>query len=226
MKIGTPVEFKFKKEVVSGHLYKNGTRRNRAQVIDDSNKIWRVPENILKERPGSPRNTIVTPMDLDRSKFRIGDFVQFTANGSKNSGKIIKLNPTRAIVALGRSDFWRVPYPHLELGSSINPTRPSEDRLTKISELARSLMDAYGLQDWNLRFDESYRFLGKCNYRDQVIQLSRGHVLDGKDKEIKDTILHEIAHALAGPKAKHGPEWKTVARRIGATPKACFKPEE
>ncbi len=36
-----------------------------------------------------------------------------------------------------------------------------------------------------------------------------------------DTLLHEIAHALAGPEAGHGPAWKAVAVRIGATPRAC-----
>lgn len=226
MKLGTPVEFEFKKDIVSGHLYKKGTRRNRAQVIDGSNKIWRVPDNILKERPGTPRNTIVTPIDLLRAKFRVGDLVQFSTNGIISSGRIIKLNPTRAMIALGNGERWRVSYPHLKLDPTLNPSRPGEERLQKFIEQARTLMNSHGLQDWILRLDESYRFLGKCNFRDQVILLSRGHVLDGKDEDIKDTILHEIAHALAGPKAKHGPKWKEIARRIGATPKACFKPEE
>ena len=152
--------------------------------------------------------------------------VQFSTNGINNSGKIIKLNPTRAIVALSKGNNWRVPYDILTLDSSLNSSRTGEERLKNTSKQARSLMDSHGLQEWNLRFDESYRFLGKCNFRDQVILLSRGHVLDGKDEDIKDTILHEIAHALAGPKAKHGPEWKKVAILIGAKPRACFKPEE
>ncbi len=32
---------------------------------------------------------------------------------------------------------------------------------------------------------------------------------------------HEIAHAIAGPDAGHGPVWKAVAVRLGATPRAC-----
>ena len=40
------------------------------------------------------------------------------------------------------------------------------------------------------------------------------------DESIQDTVLHEIAHALAAPEAGHGPLWKTVARRIGAAPMA------
>ena len=34
--------------------------------------------------------------------------------------------------------------------------------------------------------------------------------------EIKDTVLHELAHAKAGLAAKHGPEWQVWAKRLGA----------
>jgi hypothetical protein len=47
-------------------------------------------------------------------------------------------------------------------------------------------------------------------------------------EEIRDTLLHEIAHAIAGHKAGHGAEWKAVCRRIGAkpNPKADLKKED
>ena len=224
LEIGAPVEFALPKKVISGHLYKKGTRRNHAQVIDASNKIWRIPEHFLKVKPGPNRNTIVTPVDLERSKYRIGDLVSFSLHDDYYSGIIHKLNPVRAIVVLSTGEKWRVPYHTLNLTSS-KPSRPSADRLNEISNQARNLMDSHGLHEWNLRFDESIRFLGKCNFRDKTIHLSRSHALDGKDSEISDTILHEIAHALAGPKARHGPKWKTIAKQIGAKPRASFKPD-
>ncbi len=226
MKIGTPVEFKLPDKVVHGHLYKKGTLRNRAQVIDNSNVIWRVPEGLLKVRKGSRRNTIVTKLDLERSKYRVGDLVTFHSRGTVHSGIICKLNPTKAVVQLNSGDQWTVPYNLLQLVLSQNPSRASSGRVQKISDKARSLMDSHGLKEWNLRFDESIRSLGKCNYRDRIISLSRSHVLDGKEEDIIDTILHEIAHAIAGPKARHGPEWKKVAIQIGATPRSYFKHEE
>ncbi len=225
LEIGAPVEFALPNKVVSGHLYKKGTRRNRAQVIDASNKIWRIPEHFLKVKPGPNRNTIVTPIDLERSKYRIGDLVSFSLHNDHFSGKILKLNPVRAIVILKSGDKWTVPYHTLNLVTSSKTPRPSADRLNEISSQARNLMDSHGLHEWNLRFDESIRFLGKCNYRDKTVHLSRSHALDGKDTEIRDTILHEIAHALAGPKARHGPKWKTIAKQIGAKPRASFKPD-
>ena len=36
---------------------------------------------------------------------------------------------------------------------------------------------------------------------------------------MRDTILHEIAHAIAGVRNGHNHVWKSVCRRIGADPK-------
>lgn len=50
---------------------------------------------------------------------------------------------------------------------------------------------------------------------------------DTKARDIKNTVLHEIAHAIAGPDAGHGPRWKEIARRIGCNAKRCtheFRP--
>jgi predicted SprT family Zn-dependent metalloprotease len=53
----------------------------------------------------------------------------------------------------------------------------------------------------------------------------RGHGLHdwtfGPPETVLDTLRHEIAHAIAGPAARHGPAWKAVAIRLGATPRAC-----
>lgn len=35
------------------------------------------------------------------------------------------------------------------------------------------------------------------------------------DDEIHQVLLHEVAHALAGHAAAHGPAWKAVARDLG-----------
>ena len=35
------------------------------------------------------------------------------------------------------------------------------------------------------------------------------------DDDIHQTLLHEVAHALAGAAAGHGPAWKRVARELG-----------
>lgn len=41
------------------------------------------------------------------------------------------------------------------------------------------------------------------------------------EAEVRETILHEIAHALAGPRAGHGARWREIAHRIGSTGERC-----
>lgn len=59
--------------------------------------------------------------------------------------------------------------------------------------------------------------------RTTALALMGGHGLlaRGEPAAVRDTILHEIAHALAGHAAGHGPVWKGVCRRIGARPVRC-----
>lgn len=88
-------------------------------------------------------------------------------------------------------------------------------------ELARTLLAEHGLGHWKVRVDNAQRRLGVCYHQRQTISLSRQFLAVGTDEQAQDTILHEIAHALAGPDAGHGPEWKAIAERIGATPERC-----
>lgn len=91
-------------------------------------------------------------------------------------------------------------------------------------DLAVGLMRQHGLESWTFEFDNAKRRAGVCRYRCKLISLSRHYVRLNADnyEDIRDTILHEIAHALAGFKAAHGPAWKAVCRRIGAKPERCY----
>ena len=40
-------------------------------------------------------------------------------------------------------------------------------------------------------------------------------------RDAENTVLHELAHALAGPKAGHGPEWKAQAQALGCDAERC-----
>ena len=86
--------------------------------------------------------------------------------------------------------------------------------------LARDLMDRHGLHDWSFRFDRARRRLGCCRYGDRTITLSRHLVRLNPVEVVRDTILHEIAHAQT-PGAKHGPAWRAQALALGAAPRAC-----
>lgn len=155
--------------------------------------------------------------------FEAGDEVWFPVRGrGRLSGSIEKLNPTRAKVRCG-TDAWVVPYGKINhvCDATANERDNRMARLGEVAAQARELMDRHGLGDWSFRFNAARKKLGICHYREKLILLSREHAADGKPIQVTDTILHEIAHALAGPRAGHGTVWKEIARRLGATPKSC-----
>lgn len=75
-------------------------------------------------------------------------------------------------------------------------------------------------QGWTFGFDNATSRLGVCNYRTRRISTSRHFTAHATEAMVRDTILHEIAHALT-PGAKHAIRWKVMAQRLGATPKSC-----
>ncbi len=94
--------------------------------------------------------------------------------------------------------------------------------LSDASELARYLMNLHELDVWTFVWDNAKRRAGQCRYRFKTISLSVHFVRRNSIEEVAETILHEIAHAIAGWEAGHGEAWKRVCRRIGCRPVACY----
>ncbi len=67
------------------------------------------------------------------------------------------------------------------------------------------------------------RRAGMTKYGDQVISLSQPLMSIYNEKQVRDVILHEIAHARVGSGHRHDEVWKKEARRLGATPRASIK---
>ncbi len=205
-------------ETIHGHLLQRQGRRRFVRVIDTAKRVWRVSEAVLKFSDRPPLGTIVTLHDEARAAWRVGDEAAFVDAEGLVRGEIVKLNPKRAKVRC-QGATWNVPYGLLRRVGA-GDRRNGAARLNEVAGVARRLMDEHGLTDWRLAFVESGRRLGDCHYRDRVIRIGRAHALAGNDEGIRDTVLHEIAHALAGPDTHHGPLWKAIARRVGATPKS------
>ena len=68
---------------------------------------------------------------------------------------------------------------------------------------------------WSFRFDSAKRRAGLCNFSEHRISVSRYLASRWDDDEIYQVLLHEVAHAMAGPAAGHGTRWKRVAADIG-----------
>lgn len=97
--------------------------------------------------------------------------------------------------------------------------------LPAAQHLAETLMAAHGLSDWSFQFDRAARRFGSCRPDERVITLSWKLTRLNDEAQVRETILHEIAHALA-PGDGHGPQWRAACVRLGITPKRCFTDEE
>ncbi len=96
-------------------------------------------------------------------------------------------------------------------------------RLDSAEELAWQLMRMHRVPPgWTFAFDHSKVRFGKCDYRRRIISLSRYLVELNGEHEVRDTILHEIAHILAPRGAGHGPRWRVVALAIGCNGQRCY----
>lgn len=90
------------------------------------------------------------------------------------------------------------------------------DQFDYIEALAKTKMAEHGLAlPWHFVFDSAKQRAGLCNYTDYQISLSKYIVAYHSIDQSEQVILHEIAHALAGKSAGHGPNWKAKAKAIG-----------
>lgn len=106
--------------------------------------------------------------------------------------------------------------------------KTSEERVRKVKaeQLAKALINKWGLHSWTFEFNYAKKSLGMCVYGSKSIKLSSYLLPFMSDDDVKDTILHEIAHALdweCRGKSDHGPEWKKWAIKVGAKPNRISK---
>lgn len=97
-------------------------------------------------------------------------------------------------------------------------------RLEVVQGMALDLMREHGLSDWTLAFDRARHRAGICRRKKREISLSAPLMSVWKDEQIRDTILHEIAHALT--KGGHTDEWRAMCVRIGADPTRTWDPTQ
>lgn len=88
--------------------------------------------------------------------------------------------------------------------------------------LAEELLAAHGLHHWQVRLDTARRRAGVCHFDQQVLGLSAPLTRLHDEADVRDTILHEIAHALAGPRHGHDQQWRRIARQIGCSGERCL----
>lgn len=86
---------------------------------------------------------------------------------------------------------------------------------------AVKVMVEHGLfeKGWTFSFDRATSRLGQTDFGKKRITISRYFTGAATEEEFEQTLIHELAHALLPPFAKHGELWKRTAKELGYTGK-------
>lgn len=89
--------------------------------------------------------------------------------------------------------------------------------------IIRGEMFAHGLTSngWKFKWDRALRRNGLCNYTHKTISLSKPLAEIKSEAEVRNTILHEIAHALVGPGHGHNYIWRRKHLSLGGNGQRC-----
>lgn len=81
---------------------------------------------------------------------------------------------------------------------------------------ARKMLRDNGLRGWTVKVSRGRRTIGLCSYLDKTIYISKYHLDNDSYDDVRDTIIHEVAHAL-NPRDGHGAEWRKTSISLGGT---------
>lgn len=87
--------------------------------------------------------------------------------------------------------------------------------LVRVRRWADALIALHLDPGWTFGFDSAKTRAGLCNYTAKKITVSRYLASRYDDDEIHQVLLHEVAHAIAGTRAGHGPQWRSTAADLG-----------
>jgi predicted SprT family Zn-dependent metalloprotease/sporulation protein YlmC with PRC-barrel domain len=216
------VQFAYHDQMVTGTVTRKG--HTSAHLVTDDQREFRVPYEQLVKLPGVATPHVHMANHERRTEFSAGDPVRFTFQGTVVHGLLVRLNPTRALVVGEDGKDYRVPYALLTRRESAAllaaPPRPVP-ALEATARLARDLLAVHHLPHWSFQFDNATRRAGCCHYTTQVISLSYAFAKQAPEEEIRETLLHEIAHALAGKTHHHDAVWRAQALAIGGSGRRC-----
>ena len=213
-----PVRFRHAGSWLAGHLAKKAPKN--AFVVSSDGTEYRVPWHLLVRDANGRRKRVRLRSDLFKAQFRPDDKVMFAQRSGILHGIVARLGPKRAVVVTDDEKEFVVPYARLR-PSGTRGSRNDERRFAEVEREAERLLARYGLEGWSFQYDDAGRRAGVCWHGLKVIALARLYCIHSTDQQVRDTILHEIAHALVGPEHNHDAVWKAAARSIGCTGDRC-----
>lgn len=203
---------------LSGHVAKKTFKH--ALVVANGEREFRLPWGKLAHDRSGTRRRVFLRADACKAKLLPDDEVRYEHRGQTTRGVIARFGRKNAlVVADDGSERW-VCLTALELVCP-DPGRRGEVRLKRIARKAEALMEKHGLRDWSFQFDDAIRRAACCDSATKVISLAHHFYAKAPAYELRDTILHEIAHAMVGNAHGHDRVWKQAARSIGCNGERC-----
>ena len=152
------------------------------------------------------------------AKCPAGSRVRFRHDNAWIEGTVTKLKQRAAAVVTEDGEHRDVPYGLAQ----VLDRAPSHCTLAEALALAREFMDksvATGElgADWTFGFDLAPARAGICRHQDKRVNLSASFCLKATRREIEDTVLHEIAHAIVGQRHGHDAAWRAKALELGCS---------
>ena len=152
--------------------------------------------------------------------------IRFAGSGGRDHRATVTAIRTRSAHAVDDAGVeWDIPYSAV---LSVIDAPVSECTLREIQTLGDHLVSAFQSRGalpagWAFGFDLATSRAGVCRYAERRIDLSVSYCLAATRAEIEDTVLHEIAHAIVGPRHNHDTVWKAKAREIGCAGERCHR---
>lgn len=87
-----------------------------------------------------------------------------------------------------------------------------------VETLARELLAEHmpaTADRWRIEWGDAKRLFGVCYPRRRIIRFSRYLIVRASAAEMRNTVIHEVAHAIAGPGVGHGAKWRRIERALG-----------
>ena len=221
-RVSDRVLFSHKGRDWEGTIAKKGNRH--AHIVCENEQEFRIPYQRLQKIVGTATQPVQTANERRRAQFNTGDRVRFQSRGTLSYGVIARLNPSTGHVVCDDGKEYRVSYgllQHVTGPSTAADEVRSPAELARIAAQARELMAQHQLSQWSFQFDTGSRRAGACHFTTQLISVSHEFAKRAPTEEIRDTILHEIAHALVGKDHNHDQVWQTQARQIGCSGQRC-----
>ena len=159
--------------------------------------------------------------DFAGANFPPGTKVSFVYKDRVWEGTVIKLLLRKARVMIADKRTFKVPYSIMRILESTG----DQISLAEIDKTANELLQKHNLDSWKFAFDLAENRGGCCYYDREMICISVTYCIKATQEQIMNTLLHEIAHALAGYRNGHNRKWQQIARSIGCNAQRCHTVE-